>query len=138
MSSKNVPFVHLHFHTEYSLLDGACQIDRVMDAAHELGMPAVAITDHGVLYGVIDFYKTAKVEGHQAHPRLRGLRGRRAACATARPTTAKSCANHLVLLAETNEGYRNLVPPDLRWPTWRASTTSRASTRSCCASTARG
>ncbi len=63
MSSKNVPFVHLHFHTEYSLLDGACQVDRVMDVAHELGMKAVAITDHGTLYGLVDFYKKAKSKG---------------------------------------------------------------------------
>ena len=52
-------FVHLHLHTEYSLLDGACRIDRLFERAAELGQTAVAITDHGVMYGCIDFYKAA-------------------------------------------------------------------------------
>ncbi len=63
MTAKNAPFVHLHFHTEYSLLDGACRIDRTMETAHELGMKAVAVTDHGTLYGVADFYKKARSSG---------------------------------------------------------------------------
>src|SRR5205823_8447415 len=53
-------FVHLHLHTEYSLLDGACRLDRLMEKAVELKLPALAITDHGVLYGAIDFYQAAK------------------------------------------------------------------------------
>jgi len=56
-------FVHLHVHTDYSLLDGACRIDRLMDKAVELGMPAIALTDHGNLYGAIDFYNSAKTKG---------------------------------------------------------------------------
>ena len=68
-------FVHLHLHTEYSLLDGACRIGKLMDRVKELGQSAVAITDHGVMYGVIDFYKAAKAAGGQAHHRLRGLCG---------------------------------------------------------------
>lgn len=56
-------FVHLHVHTEYSLLDGACRIGSLMDRVKELGQEAVAITDHGVMYGVIDFYKAAKAAG---------------------------------------------------------------------------
>ena len=56
-------FVHLHLHTEYSLLDGACRIDGLMDRVKELGQTAVAITDHGVMYGCIDFYKAAKAAG---------------------------------------------------------------------------
>ena len=56
-------FVHLHVHTEYSLLDGACRIERLVERVRELGQPAVAITDHGVMYGVIDFYKAAKKAG---------------------------------------------------------------------------
>ena len=56
-------FVHLHNHTQYSLLDGACRVDRMVKLAKEYGMPAVAITDHGNLYGAIDFYLTAKNEG---------------------------------------------------------------------------
>jgi DNA polymerase-3 subunit alpha len=56
-------FVHLHVHSDYSLLDGACRIDRLMDRAVELGMPALALTDHGNLYGAIEFYNTAKAKG---------------------------------------------------------------------------
>ena len=59
-------FAHLHVHTEYSLLDGACRIERLLDAAKELGQEAVAITDHGCMYGVVDFYKAAKKRG--IHP----------------------------------------------------------------------
>ena len=50
-------FVHLHLHTDYSLLDGACRIDRLPKMCKERGMDSVAITDHGVMYGVIDFYR---------------------------------------------------------------------------------
>ena len=57
------PFVHLHLHTEYSLLDGFARIDRLFDKVKELGMDAVAITDHGVMFGVVDFYKAAKKAG---------------------------------------------------------------------------
>src|SRR5436190_22214459 len=53
-------FVHLHLHSEYSLLDGACRIDRLIDKAAELKFPAVALTDHGVMYGAIDFYQAAR------------------------------------------------------------------------------
>ena len=56
-------FVHLHVHTEYSLLDGACRIEQALDRAAELGQTALAITDHGSMYGVIDFYKAAKKRG---------------------------------------------------------------------------
>ena len=56
-------FTHLHLHTEYSLLDGACRIEKLLDKAKEMGQTSVAITDHGVMYGVIDFYKAAKARG---------------------------------------------------------------------------
>ena len=56
-------FVHLHLHTEYSLLDGACRLDRLMDKAREMKFPAVAITDHGVLCGAIDFFQQAREKG---------------------------------------------------------------------------
>ena len=58
-------FAHLHVHTEYSLLDGACRIERLLDTAKALGQQAVAITDHGCMYGVVDFYKAAKKRGIQ-------------------------------------------------------------------------
>ena len=56
-------FVHLHIHTEYSLLDGACRIDQLMDRVKECGQSAIAITDHGVMYGCVQFYKAAKKAG---------------------------------------------------------------------------
>ena len=56
-------FVHLHLHTEYSLLDGACRIEQALDAAKAMGQTALAITDHGAMYGVIDFYKAAQKRG---------------------------------------------------------------------------
>ena len=56
-------FVHLHLHTEFSLLDGACRIKKLVDRVKELGQEAVAITDHGVMYGVVDFYKACKAAG---------------------------------------------------------------------------
>ena len=56
-------FTHLHLHTEYSLLDGACRIGRLMDEVKALGQNSVAITDHGVMYGAVDFYKAAKEKG---------------------------------------------------------------------------
>ncbi len=63
VSSADQNFVHLHVHSDYSLLDGACRIDRLMDRAVALGMPALALTDHGNLFGAIDFYNTAKSKG---------------------------------------------------------------------------
>ena len=59
-------FVHLHLHSEYSLLDGCCRIKQVIDRAAEIGQKSIAITDHGVMYGVIDFYKYAKSKGVKA------------------------------------------------------------------------
>lgn len=56
-------FTHLHLHTEYSLLDGACRIEQLMDEVQRLGQTSVAVTDHGVMYGVIDFYRAAKKRG---------------------------------------------------------------------------
>ena len=58
-----VPFTHLHVHTEYSLLDGASKIDELVTRTKELGMDSIAITDHGVMYGVVDFYRAAHAAG---------------------------------------------------------------------------
>ncbi|MEG2454890.1 MAG: DNA polymerase III subunit alpha, partial [Oscillospiraceae bacterium] len=99
-------FVHLHVHTEYSLLDGACRIQGLVKRAKELGQTAVAITDHGSMYGVIDFYRAAKAEGIKpiigcevyVAPRSR----------TDRVHELDSSARHLVLLCKNEEGYRNL------------------------------
>ena len=101
-------FAHLHVHTEYSLLDGSNKIKEYVDRVKELGMTAAAITDHGVMYGVIDFYKAAKEAG--IHPVLGceiyvapGSRFDR------ETSHGDDRYYHLVLLAETNEGYRNLM-----------------------------
>ena len=64
------PFVHLHCHTDYSLLDGACEISRLMKLVQRLGQPAVAITDHGNLFGAAEFYRAAEAHGVRAGLRL--------------------------------------------------------------------
>ena len=99
-------FVHLHIHSEFSLLDGANRIKDLPVRAKELGMDAMAITDHGVMYGVIDFYKACKKEGIKpiigcemyVAPRSRFDK---------EPEFDKKY-NHLILLAKNNEGYKNL------------------------------
>src|SRR5438874_4890678 len=99
------PFVHLHCHTDYSLLDGACEIGRLMDLVAEQKMPAVAMTDHGNLFGAVEFYTKAKDKG--IHPVI--------GCevyVAQQGHTVKSDSNrynHLVLLCENQEGYRNLI-----------------------------
>ncbi len=99
-------FVHLHVHTEYSLLDGACRIDRLMDRVKELGQTAVAITDHGVMYGCIDFYKAAKdagikpIIGCEVYVARRGMEDR--------VHGIDNDPYHLVLLCKDNGGYQNL------------------------------
>ena len=75
-----IDFVHLHNHTHYSLLDGACTVDTLLKAAQEFNMPAVALTDHGVLFGSMEFYKKAKsynikpIIGYEAYIVTRGSR----------------------------------------------------------------
>lgn len=100
-------FTHLHVHTEYSLLDGAARIDDLVKAAAEQGMQALAITDHGVMYGVIDFYKACLKQG------IKPIIGCEVYLAPGKRTEKTPGIDdknhHLVLLAETNEGYRNLV-----------------------------
>ena len=99
-------FVHLHLHTEYSLLDGACRIDGLMDRVKEVGQTAVAITDHGVMYGCIDFYKAAKaagikpIIGCEVYVARRGM--------TDRVHGQDNDPYHLVLLCENRKGYENL------------------------------
>jgi DNA polymerase-3 subunit alpha len=102
-------FVHLHLHTEYSLLDGACRLERLMDKAHELRFPALAITDHGVLYGAIDFYQAARSKG------IKPIIGCEVYVALGsrfdKKTTSggRDVYHHLVLLARDEAGYRNLI-----------------------------
>ena len=99
-------FVHLHVHTEYSLLDGACRIDGMMDRVKELGQSAIAISDHGVMYGCIDFYKAAKaagvkpIIGCEVYVARRGMRDR--------IHGIDNDPYHLVLLCKNRTGYENL------------------------------
>ena len=98
-------FVHLHCHTDYSLLDGACDIDQLMKITVEQKMPAVAMTDHGNLFGAVKFYNAAKAAG--VHPVIGcevyvSQQGHKTRSDTDR-------YNHLVLLCENQEGYRNLI-----------------------------
>lgn len=99
-------FVHLHVHSEYSLLDGACRIGKLMDRVRELGQTAVALTDHGVMYGVIDFYKAAvaagikPIIGCEVYVAPRSM--------SDRVHGIDNEANHLVLLCENMTGYENL------------------------------
>ena len=99
-------FVHLHLHSEYSLLDGACRIDGLMDRVKELGQTAVAITDHGVMYGCIEFYKAAKAAG------VKPIIGCEVYVARRRMTDKVHGLDndpyHLVLLCENRKGYENL------------------------------
>ena len=99
-------FVHLHVHTEYSLLDGACRISRLFDRVKELGQTAVAITDHGVMYGCVDFYKAAKAAG--VHPIIGCEVYVAPRTRFDRSYDLDREARHLVLLCENEEGYRNL------------------------------
>lgn len=101
-------FTHLHVHTEYSLLDGSSKIKEITSRAKELGMDSIAITDHGVMYGVIDFYKAAKEVG------IKPIIGCEVYVAPGsrfdkQPGESENRYYHLVLLAENNEGYKNLM-----------------------------
>src|SRR5208282_61422 len=98
-------FVHLHCHTDYSLLDGACEIGQLMDLVVHQKMPAVAMTDHGNLFGAVEFYNEAKEKG--VHPVI----GCEVYVAQQGHTNRSDSNryNHLVLLCENQEGYRNLI-----------------------------
>ena len=99
-------FVHLHVHTEYSLLDGACRINKMMDRVKELGQTAVAITDHGVMYGCIDFYKAAKAAGIKPIIGCEVYLTRRTIAD--RIHGVDNDPYHLVLLCKDRKGYENL------------------------------
>jgi DNA polymerase III subunit alpha len=100
-------FVHCHLHTEYSLLDGEGRIATLMQRAQKLGMPAVALTDHGALYGAIEFYEQARIHGIkpiigiEAYVAPRGMGDK--------DPRLDASAYHLVLLAANNVGYKNLI-----------------------------
>src|SRR6202789_1695893 len=99
------PFVHLHCHTDYSLLDGACEISQLMDLAVEQKMPAVAMADHGNLVGAVEFYNNAKANG------INPVIGCEVYVAQQghKETSDSNRYTLLVLLCENQEGYRNLI-----------------------------
>src|SRR3954465_5371586 len=99
-------FVHLHLHTDYSLLDGACDIEKLVKRAKALNMPAVAVTDHGNIFGAANFYNAAKAEGIKP---IIGCELYICKKDDHRAPPEGDKYNHLLVLAETDEGYRNLV-----------------------------
>ena len=100
--SASPPFVHLHVHSEYSILDGACRVPALVEKAARLEMPAVALTDHGSLAGAVQLFREARATG------VKPVLGCEAYVADDRTKLTKGYA-HLTLLAETNEGYGNLI-----------------------------
>jgi DNA polymerase III subunit alpha len=100
-------FVHLHLHTEYSLLDGACRINQLLDTAAARGDTAVAITDHGVMYGAVDFYKAAKKRGIKPIIGCEVYVAQRTRFDKVHELDSEN--RHLVLLCENNAGYQNLI-----------------------------
>ena len=100
---SDVPFVHLHTHTDYSLLDGACEIKQLMSLAAKEQMPAIAMTDHGNMFGAVEFYNAAKDKG--IHP----VFGCELYTVPGDHKKQEGRYNHLLLLAQDQEGYRNLI-----------------------------
>ena len=106
---SHADFVHLHLHTEYSLLDGACRLDKLIDKAHELKFPALAITDHGAMHGVIEFYQEARKKG------IKPIIGCEVYVAPGsrlekKPgSSTRDLYHHLGLLAKDETGYKNLI-----------------------------
>jgi len=101
----DIPFVHLHLHSDFSLLDGACEITKLVQTVAEQKMPAVALTDHGNLFGAVQFYNAAKhhgvepIIGCEVYVSQQGRQTR----------SDSDRYNHLILLCENQEGYRNLI-----------------------------
>src|SRR3954469_2291903 len=106
---SHADFVHLHLHTEFSLLDGACRVDRLMERAHALKFPALAITDHGVLYGAIDFYQAARAKGIKPIIGCEVYVAPGSRLDKKTSTGGRDVYNHLVLLAKDEVGYANLI-----------------------------
>jgi len=104
---SHADFVHLHLHTEYSLLDGACRLDKLMERAHELKFPALAITDHGAMFGAIEFYQAARKAG------IKPIIGCEMYVAPGSRLERKKVEgdkyHHLGLLAKDEAGYKNLI-----------------------------
>jgi DNA polymerase III subunit alpha len=102
-------FVHLHLHTDYSLLDGACNIEALCDRVHKLGMPAVAMTDHGNIFGAVEFVNAANHSGVKPIVGCELYICKKDDHNIGRTPPEGDTYNHLLVLAENEEGYRNLV-----------------------------
>src|SRR3954454_18487980 len=102
-------FVHLHLHTDYSMLDGACDVEKLCYRAKELGMPAVAMTDHGNIFGAVHFVNAAKAAGIKPIAGCELYVCKKDDHRILRTPPDGDTYNHLLVLAETDEGYRNLV-----------------------------
>ena len=101
---SDTPFIHLHAHTDYSLLDGACEIKKMMNVAAQQNSPAIAMTDHGNLFGAVEFSTKAKEKG------VKPIIGCEVYVSRGNhKTRTDEGYNHLVLLCENQEGYRNLI-----------------------------
>ena len=107
LTISDMKFSHLHFHSEYSLLDGLAKIDEILDYVKELGMDSIALTDHGNLYGAVEFYEKAKKRG------IKSIIGAEMYLALEKMTQQRPNIDnkryHLVLLVKNEEGYKNLV-----------------------------
>ena len=102
-------FVHLHLHTDYSMLDGACGIDKLVHRVHELGMPAVAMTDHGNIFGAVEFVNAANKVGVKPIVGCELYICKKDDHVISRTPPEGDTYNHLLVLAENEEGYRNLI-----------------------------
>ncbi|MEK6256670.1 MAG: PHP domain-containing protein, partial [Chloroflexota bacterium] len=100
-------FVHLHVHSEYSLLDGFSKVSKLVKRAKEMDMPAIALTDHGAMYGVIDFFQAAKREGVKPIIGMEGYLSARSM--REKESQFDKRSSHLLLLAENQTGYQNLL-----------------------------
>jgi DNA polymerase-3 subunit alpha len=106
---SHADFVHLHLHTEYSLLDGACRLDKLIDKAHELKFPALAITDHGAMHGVIEFYQAARAKGIKPIIGCEVYVAPGSRLEKKQGSGTRDIYHHLGLLAKDETGYKNLV-----------------------------
>ncbi|HEX6906301.1 MAG TPA: PHP domain-containing protein, partial [Terriglobales bacterium] len=102
-------FIHLHLHTDYSLLDGACDVHKLVERVHALGMPAVAMTDHGNIFGAVDFFNAASKHGVKPIIGCELYVCKKDDHRTDRTPPDGDTYNHLLVLAENEEGYRNLA-----------------------------
>ena len=112
-------FVHLHVHSDFSLLDGAASVDKIVNTASSLGQKAIALTDHGNMFGAITFYKACKAKGIKA---IIGCEVYVAPNSRFEKGMEKSAKryNHLILLAENETGYKNLIKMVSYWSSYHA------------------